>query len=493
LKNLDQRRRKYMVTMARNRKTSVAWKIAGGLAFIGGLYVAYRAAIRLHREAQNATLERGKAIVILGSGFAGLSTARELAHLLPNQRDASIILIDQQDYLLFTPMLTEAAGGGLDTHHIVHPTHHLPVRIRYVQARVNQIDAANRRVSVTIGSPEQNTPEAERMLQADHLVIALGGVNDFRGVPGAQQHALTMKSLLDAALVRNRALAMLSRADVEQNREAQREMLTFVVAGGGYTGVETMAALNGLIREELCHFPRIATANVRTILIHPGDRLLPELSPDLAAYAQSKLERGGVEVRLHDRITAVGENFIESGGERLPTRMLIWAAGAAANPLVKQGTLPLGPLGGIFVDATCAVPGFPNLWALGDCAEVPGTDGKGPYAPTAQNAQHEGVQVARNIVASLLGREPKPFRYVPAGELVLVGKHSGVGSVYGVRFSGLLAWAMWRAVYWAKMPNRAQRLRILTGWMLDFWFGRSAAVLSGTRDRNYAPGTGQAD
>ena len=254
-----------------------------------------------------------------------------------------------------------------------------------------------------------------------------------------------------------------------------------------------MAALNGLIREELCHFPRIVAEYVRTILIHPGDRLLPELSPKLAEHAQSKLEKGGVEVRLHDRITAVGEDFIESSGERLPTRMLIWAAGAAANPLVKQGNLPLGPLGGIFVDATCAVPGFPSVWALGDCAEVPGPDGKGSYAPTAQNGQHEGVQVARNIDAFLRGREPKPFRYVPAGELVLVGKHSGVGCVYGVRFSGVLAWAMWRAVYWAKMPNMAQRLRILGGWMLDFWFGRSAAVLSGTRDRNDAPGTRRAD
>ena len=259
-------------------------------------------------------------------------------------------------------------------------------------------------------------------------------------------------------------------------------MLTFVVGGGGYTGAETMAALNDLVRDSLRDYPQLRPEEVRTILIEPGERLLAETSPELAAYAQQKLQERHVEVRLKTEITGASEGSVEiKGGERIPTQTLIWTAGVKPNPIIDGLGLPRGKHGGISVDRCCAVPGHSGLWALGDCAEVPHPNGKGTYAPTAQNATREGTLVARNIVASLRGEPPQPFVYEPVGELALVGKRTGVARVYGHNFSGLLAWAMWRAIYLAKMPGLGQRARILTDWLLDFAFGRPEAALPAER------------
>ncbi len=254
--------------------------------------------------------------------------------------------------------------------------------------------------------------------------------------------------------------------------------MTFVVGGGGYTGVETMAAINDLVRTSVKHYPKVSPEEIGTVLIEPGDRLLSELSSDLAAFAQKKLEERGVQVRLKTKITRATANFVElEQGERIHTRMLIWAGGITPNPLIGKLDCKRGKHGGIVVDEHCAVEDRPGFWALGDCAEVPKSEANGTYAPTAQNATREGALVARNIVAVLRGQRPEPFQFTPIGELALVGRHSGVAKIYGHRFSGFLAWAMWRAVYISKMPGMAQRSRILVDWALDFVFGRNIAEL----------------
>jgi len=240
-----------------------------------------------------------------------------------------------------------------------------------------------------------------------------------------------------------------------------------------------MAALNDLVRDSVTKFPGIHPNEIRTILVEPGDRLLPEIkAASLAAYAQKKLEQRGVVVRLKTEIAGAGEDYVElKGGERLAARSLIWAGGTRPSALLGSLDAPRGEHGGLVVDATCAVSGHPGLWALGDCAEIPDPQTQKDYAPTAQNAMREGAQVARNIVATLRGEPPQPFRYTPIGELALVGRHSGVAKVYGVHFSGLLAWAMWRMIYWTKIPHPAQRVRILLDWTLDLVFGRSTVAL----------------
>ena len=197
------------------------------------------------------------------------------------------------------------------------------------------------------------------------------------------------------------------------------------------------------------------------------------------------MEQRGVEIRLNTEIVGAGADYVElKGGERIATHALIWAGGVRPNPLVETLSAARGKHGGLTVDACCAVSGQPGLWALGDCAEIPEAEAPKTYAPTAQNAMREGVQVARNIVAVLRGEEPQPFVYTPIGELALVGKRSGVAQVFGFQFSGPLAWAMWRMVYWAKMPDARQRVRILLDWTLDVVFGRNPIDLPARPVRN---------
>jgi NADH dehydrogenase len=266
---------------------------------------------------------------------------------------------------------------------------------------------------------------------------------------------------------------------VEKDAQKRKEFLTFVVGGAGYTGVETMAAINDLARDGASEHPSLRPEDVRAVLVDPADRLLPELTPDLADYAARKLGERHVEILLKTSVTGAGDDYVElNGKQRLPSRTLIWAAGVEPNPLVKTMDCPKGKHGGVETNNCCQVTKYEGVWAVGDCAEVPKPDGKGAYAPTAQNATREGALVGQNIARSLRGLPPKPFTYTPIGELALVGKRAGVARIYNWNFSGLLAWAMWRAIYLAKMPSMSQRIRILGDWTLDWVFGREPIPIS---------------
>lgn len=417
-------------------------------------------------------------IVILGAGFAGVNVARALMRLLPRDEEACITIVDQNNYMLFTPMLTEVAGGEVDARHIVNAVRDLSPRVTFEQGRVDDVDLANKLVTLTTGGGDSAVPESRHTLEADHLVLALGSVTDFHGLAGIQQHALTIKTVGDAAAIRNRALALLEAAESEPDPDARRRLLTFVVGGGGFSGVETMAALNDLARAAARRYRRVQAHEVRTLLVHPQERLLPELDAGLAAYATKKLQRRGVEVILNTRLTAAGPDYVElEDGRRVQTHLLVWTAGVTPSPVIGVLDTKRGQHGGIVVDACCRVPGHPGVWAVGDCAEIPQPHGQKTYAPTAQNATREGTRVAENIVAMLRGQSPRPFTYTPLGELAIVGRHAGVASIYGLRFSGLMAWAMWRAVYLAKMPLMRTRLRVALDWLLDLCCGREIAEL----------------
>ncbi|MBZ5582551.1 MAG: FAD-dependent oxidoreductase [Acidobacteriia bacterium] len=271
---------------------------------------------------------------------------------------------------------------------------------------------------------------------------------------------------------------MLEQAEAEQGGEKRRGLLTFVVAGGGFTGVETAAALNGFVREAARQYPSIREQEIETYVIEPGERLLKELDADLAGYAREKLEQGGVRVICGAKLACAEEDSIElAGGRRIPTRTLVWAAGVKPSPVVEKLDCRRGRQGGIVVDRRCQIEGHERAWAIGDCAEVPEAQGQGTYAPTAQNATREGECVAENIVRVMRGEAQQPFRHRTIGEMALVGRRAGVGSVYGLHFSGAGAWALWRLVYLSKMPGWRQRARILFDWMLDFAFGRPTAAI----------------
>jgi len=460
------------------------WKAVARLALPAatGLaaYAGWRARARGRKQAPRAAA--GQNVVVLGAGFAGIHVAQELARLLPPGGDGQITLVDQNDFLLFTPMLTEAAGGQVDTRHIVDPIRRLAPRIAFEQGRVETVDLKRRQVTLSVGSQSDGMPQARRTLDAGHLVVALGSVTNFHNLPGVQEHSLAVKTVADAAAIRSRVSAILERAAAEPDAGTRRALLTVVVAGGGYSGVETMAAVNDLLRDSLRDYPALSADLVQTILIEPGDRLLPELNKGLADYAGKKLEQRGVRIRLKTEITGASAGSVEIKDEgKLPAFTLIWAAGVKPSPVVEALDVKRGHHGGIVVDGCCSVPDHPGVWALGDCAEIPQPGGKGTYAPTAQNAMREGTLVAKNIAAALRGKAARPFVYTPVGELALVGRRSGVARVYGFHFSGLFAWTMWRGIYLAKMPGWGKRARILTDWMLDAVFGRDSGDLLGVR------------
>ncbi len=454
--------------MASSRTRTIALTSAG----IGGAFLGWKLWQGAEIRRQNRGMRPGQKVLILGAGFAGLNVAQELTKLLPGESDGEIKLVDQNNFLLFTPMLTEVAGGELDPRHIVAPPRRLSHRISFEQGQIEEIDLDKKSITLNIGDGDNS----KRTLTADHIVIALGSVSNFHGIPGVQEHSFSIKSIGDAAAIRNRVLGCLERAHWEPDANLRREILTFVVGGGGYTGVETMAAVNDLARDSIKYYPNIKREEISTLIVEPGDRLLAELSADLAAFAQQKLEQHGIKVLLKTKITSAAQDYVElEGGRRIPTRTLIWAGGITPNPLIEKLDCKRGHHGGIVVDKCCAVTGHSGVWALGDCAEVPKHDSKGTYAPTAQNATREGALVARNIVATLRGQQPQPFDFQTIGELALVGKHAGVAKIYGQHFSGFLAWAMWRAIYLSKMPGMAQRSRILLDWILDAAFGRNIA------------------
>ncbi len=460
--------------MSRKSLTRSALQVTAGLASV---YTVWSTLRRMEERTANAALGRGKRFLILGGGFAGAAVAQELARLLPDANNGEISLIDEDNYLLFTPMLTEAAGGGLETRHIVSPLRVLEPRVRFIQGRITAINLRDKSVDVETGSPELGS--GKQTFAADHLILALGSVTDFHGTPGAAAHSISMKSLADARKAFGRVSACLESAALEQDEAKRQALLTFVVAGGGYTGVETMAAINDLVRDYAEKFTGEGSHAVRTIIVQPSARLLPELSEDLAAYATKKLKERDVEVMLNTSIVAASETSVTlKSGESIPARTFIWAAGVTPNPLLESLPAKKGKHHGLVVEGSCQVKDYEGLWALGDCAEIPDPATKGTYAPTAQNATREGKLVAQNIVRYLRGEPTEPFRFKPLGELALVGRHSGVARVYGLNFSGLLAWAMWRAVYLAKMPSLGQQGRILSDWLLDGLFGRVPEPLS---------------
>lgn len=445
--------------------------LGGGAVYGAWKYTAQRNEIR-----RRAGAAQGKRIVILGAGFGGRGAATELARLLPAEDNGEILLIDEDNFLLFTPMLTEAAGGELDPRHIAVPARNLPKRVRFMQGSVKAIDLASKTLTVTFGAGglEQETTT----IPADHLVIALGSVTNFHNIPGVAENSFQMKRLEDASAICDRVTACLERAAVEHDPAKRKALLTFVVAGGGYTGVETMAALNDLVREQVRQYGNASEADIRTVLVNPEERLLSETRPQLAEYAAQKLRDHGVDVRMKTRVkTADGEKVELEPADSIATHTLIWAAGVKPNPVVANLDCEKGKHGGVRVNADCAVLNRPGVWAIGDCAEIPNQTGS-TYAPTAQNATREGATVARNIIASLQGQPTEQFRYKPIGELALVGRREGVAQVGGFNFSGLIAWAMWRAVYLAKMPGTAQKVRVLTDWLLDLVVGREPLALA---------------
>jgi NADH dehydrogenase len=312
----------------------------------------------------------------------------------------------------------------------------------------------------------------------DHLVLSFGTVPNFFGLPGVAEHALTIKSLADATALHAHVIDKLEHADLEQDPAVRRELLTFVVAGGGFAGVETIAELNDFVRACQCYYPRALPEEVRLVLIHSGQRILPEVSERLSAYALRKLRARGVEVLLETRLKECRATAVHlSTGATLATRTLVWSAGLAPCRMQENLDLPKVAGGKIDVDATLQVKGRPGVWALGDCAAVPDLVQGKLCPPTAQHAIRQGKLIADNIAAVLKGQAPTAFKYKPLGLLAGLGRRSAVAEILGFKFSGFLAWWMWRTIYLSKLPGWERKIRVALDWTLDLFFPRDIVFL----------------
>lgn len=406
-------------------------------------------------------------IVILGGGFGGLYSALHFDKTIAANPNVEVTLVSRENFALFTPMLHEVAAGDLDISDIVCPLRQMLKRVRFLQADVERIDLETRQVSLAYGLQRQ-----PRLLTYDHLVIALGSESNFFNLPGVAERALTMKSLGDAFILRNQVLGMLETASLADDAVAQRALLTFVVAGGGFAGVETVGALNDFTREAIAYYPSLAEAKLRLVLVHPSSVILPELNESLGRYAQANLTSRKIEIRPDTRVVAFSDRGVElSNGETIATQTLVWTAGAKA-PDVLQSLPAKKERGRIIVNEMLEVPGFPGVWAVGDCACIPDASTGKPHPPTAQHALREAERCAKNVVAAIRGSEPEPFRFTTLGQLASLGHHAGVAEMFGLRLSGFLAWGLWRMIYLAKLPTLEKKLRVVLRWTFDFAFSR---------------------
>ena len=414
-----------------------------------------------------------KRILILGGGFGGIYAALRLEKLLARRPELEVTLVTRDNYFLFTPMLPEVAAGDLELSTIVNPLRKLLKRVKTFVGTIEAINLQGRQVVASHGLDEHS-----HELPYDQLILALGAGTNFFNLPGVEDCCITMKTLGDAVAIRNQLITHLEEANSECAAGERQPLLTFVVAGGGFAGVETVGGINDFVREATRFYPNLRPEYLRFILVTPDEVILPELNRKLGIYAQRKLAARGVEIITHARVSAMDDGVVQlTNGYKIPANTLIWTAGTAPNPLVAGLPLPKRN-GRVAVDECLAVEGWPGVWAVGDCASVSNPTGEF-YPPTAQHALREGNTVARNVVAALYGRpKRKPFRYASLGQLAAIGRRTGVANILGVNFSGFIAWWLWRTVYLSKLPRLEKKVRVAMDWTLDLCFTKDFACVT---------------
>ncbi len=463
----------------------VGWVLAGGLLGLLAPLGSWLAARLLGAEPEGMppapALEKTR-ILILGGGFAGVGTASELERLFRADPSVEFTLVSETNALLFTPMLTEVAASSLEPTHISSPLRTSLRRTRVVRGRVVDIDLDGRCVRVQRGQTSRDTPGETDEFPYDHVVLALGAVANYLGNDAVREHSLDFKSLGDAIRIRNAVIAAFDAADSEPDPDKRRAGLTFVIAGGGFSGAELAGALNDFARGILADYPGVSADDLRVIVVHSRERILPELSASLATYALDRMQARGVTFKLNARVTdaqrgAVTIQAKDKDGtapepEEIAAGTLVWTAGAAPGPVLKRLPVEHDKRGGVVTDSTLAVKGRPGVWALGDCAAVP--DAKtGKLCPgTAQFAVRQAPHLARNLHAVIHGRPAKPFHFEALGTLCVVGHQTACAEIRGWRFSGFFAWVLWRGIYWVKLPGLERKVRVLSDWLIELFFPR---------------------
>jgi NADH:ubiquinone reductase (H+-translocating) len=428
-----------------------------------------------------------KQILILGGGFAGVYTARCLEKLV-RPHEALITLVNRENYWVYQPMLPEVISGSIGMTNVVSPIRRLCPRTNLIMREVEDIDLKKQIVTVSPGFRPRHL-----QLKYDHLVIALGTITSFHGMPGMIENAMPFRTLADAIVLRNHMIHVLEEADVEDNPELRRQLLTFVVGGGGFSGVEVMAELNDFVQSVKRNYLRLRNEQHRCVIVQAGDRILPEMSESLAVFGQRILRRRGIEIILNDRLkAATSERAILQSGIEIPCKTLISTVPSALPPIIQRLDCPK-ERGKLLVNTSLELKDYEGkVWALGDCALINTVAGT-MVPPTAQHAIREATIAATNIAAAVRGGRQTEFGFEGLGTLGSLGHGAAVAQIFGVKVSGLLAWLLWRSIYLTKMPGLNRKVRIATDWLLYLLFPPELAQTkiafeSGIRNQHFEPG-----
>jgi NADH dehydrogenase len=402
-------------------------------------------------------------VLVAGGGFAGGYVARLLG-----RRGATIV--SPENFMLYTPLLPEAASGTLEPRHVVVPLRQMCPHAELLLGRVTALDEERRLAHV-------ETPSAGAFdVGYEHLVVALGSTHRSLPVPGLAEHALGFKDLPDAIHLRNHVLRELEAADAESDPARRRAHLSFVFVGAGYAGVEALAELADLVADALRYYPRLRGVPQRWVLVDAAPKILPEIPTRLGDYAARELAGRGVEIHVGTTLESVGsEEAVLSNGERIPSRTLVWTAGVRANPLLGELGLPLDERGRVVVDPFLRVEGRERLWALGDCAAVPNEATPGRVdPPTCQHALRQARRLAKNLAG-----DRAPYRYRMLGQVATLGRYKGIADVLGVRLRGFVGWWLTRSYHLLQLPLLTRKLRVVIDWTTSLFFRRDIAELSG--------------
>jgi len=426
-----------------------------------------------------------KKIVILGGGFAGVECARQLESYFGNNSEIELVMISEDNFLLFTPMLPQVASGMIETRHIVMPIRAICKKTKFYEGRIKNIDPFGKLVTLWGTSEKRGFS-----IHYDYLVVALGSETNFFGMADVEKNAYTMKTLNDAVMLRNRVIDVLEQAENETDPILRNSFLTFVVVGGGFAGIETAGELMDFLLDARKHYPTIHKDDIRVIVLEALPMILPGFNEKLAEFSKQKMIERGIDIRLRTAVTSfdgtevttksLDENpkdpMDESKIDVIRTKTLIWTAGVTPVNTIKRSMFKTDK-GKVIVNDFLEVPEFPGVFAIGDCALFMDPKTNRPFAPTAQLAEAQAKIAAHNLHALIKNLEKKKFEYRSKGQMAIIGKRTGIATFLGMNISGFLAWLIWRNVYLSKITLPDKKIRVFIDWAIDLLFDRDISRL----------------
>ncbi len=426
-------------------------------------------------------------IVILGGGFAGVRCARRLESKFGDDPDMELVIVSEENFLLFTPMLPQVASGMIETRHIVLPIRTICRKTKFYEGRIKNIDPYGKFVTLW-GTGDRRSI----LLHYDFLVVALGSETNFFGMADVQKNAYTMKTLDDAVVLRNRAIDVLEQAANETDPILRKSLLNFVIVGGGFAGIETAGELMDLLLDVRKYYPAISKEDLKVVVLEALSAILPGFNQKLAEFAKDKLEEKGIEIRLETVVTSFNGNEVttkplgaaaaKDGVEEtrigaIQTKTLIWTAGVTPVNTIKRSMLKTKK-GKVVVNESLEVSDFPGVFAIGDCALFLNPETGRPFPPTAQLAEAQADTVAKNLKALIANTELEKFTFRSKGQMAIIGKRSGIATFLGMNISGFGAWVLWRSVYLSKVISFDKKVRIAIDWFVDLLFDRDISRLN---------------